>query len=272
MKNNLSKRHLIVPFFQVDAFSDGPFTGNPAAVCILDEWLEDETLLAIAKENNLSETAFVKKEDNGYSLRWFTPGIEVDLCGHATLAAASVIFEQYHFKGKVISFYTRSGELTVEKHEEFYVMNFPAVIPRNISIPEGLINAIGIQSDDVVEVLEASDIVVVLRDEQVLDTLNPDLATLKNFKTRGVVVTARSKEYDFRSRWFGPQVGVDEDPVTGSAHTFLGPYWSVKLDSRDLVAAQGGQRKGYLHCVIKDDERIELSGKARLVVEGIFHV
>ncbi|EAO9608590.1 PhzF family phenazine biosynthesis protein [Salmonella enterica] len=272
MINNAKPEKSLIPFFQVDAFSDGPFTGNPAAVCLLEDWHSDATLQSIAKENNLSETAFLKKEQDGYSLRWFTPAVEVELCGHATLAAAYVIFEHYQYPGSKISFHTRSGVLTVRQVDDTLVMDFPAVKPKYIKTPENLISALGLNPDVVESVLEASDVVVVIKEEAELDSLNPDLNALAKFKTRGVVVTAPSLTYDFHSRWFGPQVGVNEDPVTGSAYTFLGLYWSERLGKMRLSAAQGGERKGFLNCAMEDNGRIALSGKACLIIDGMFHI
>ncbi|CAM6397969.1 PhzF family phenazine biosynthesis protein [Enterobacter cloacae] len=265
MKNNSPRR---IPFYQVDAFSDGPFTGNPAAVCLLDAWPEDSVLQHIATENNLSETAFVVKQDDGFRIRWFTPAVEVDLCGHATLAAASVLLGD-ESAGDSIRFFSRSGELTVTSNGGKFTLDFPQSIPSLIEAPQGLLSALGLE-EGTGEIWQAADLIVVIDDEAQLDTLNPDFAALNTFNTRGVVVTAASRTYDFRSRWFGPQVGVDEDPVTGSAHTFLAPLWSEKLGKKTLHAQQGGCRKGELICHIKDNGRIALTGEACLVIEGTF--
>jgi len=265
VKNNSSRR---IPFYQVDAFSDGPFTGNPAAVCLLDAWPEQKVLQRIATENNLSETAFVVQQDGGFALRWFTPAVEVDLCGHATLAAASVLLSRDD-ACESVHFFTRSGELTVTSHGEQYTLDFPQAIPSRITAPEGLFKALGLE-ENAGETWQASDLIVVIDDEDKLDALKPDFTALERFNTRGVVVTASSRTFDFRSRWFGPQVGVNEDPVTGSAHTFLAPLWSQKLSKKRLHAQQGGSRKGELICLVKDNGRIELSGKASLMIEGVF--
>ncbi|HBW2227372.1 TPA: PhzF family phenazine biosynthesis protein [Klebsiella quasipneumoniae subsp. similipneumoniae] len=264
MKNNSQQR---IRFYQVDAFSKGPFTGNPAAVCLLEAWPEDSVLQRIATENNLSETAFVVRQPDGFGLRWFTPAVEVDLCGHATLAAASVLLNQQVCDR--VRFFTRSGALDVTLHDGKYTLDFPLVVPSPIAAPQGLFKALGL-AEDAGETWQASDIIVVIDDEALLDALKPDFNALNAFNTRGVVVTAASRTFDFRSRWFGPQVGVNEDPVTGSAHTFLAPLWSEKLAKKTLHAQQGGNRKGELFCHIKDNGRVELSGEACLVIEGTF--
>lgn len=263
MKNSYPQR---IPFYQVDAFSQGPFTGNPAAVCLLDAWPDDALLQHIARENNLSETAFVVKQGHDFALRWFTPAVEVDLCGHATLAAASVLLRQKE-TGNNVRFFTRSGELTVTAEKGRFTMDFPLVIPRRITAPDGLLSALGI-SVGASEFWQASDLIVVMDDEAHLEGLTPDFTALATFNTRGVVVTAPSRQFDFRSRWFGPQVGVNEDPVTGSAHTFLAPLWSDKLAKKRLHAQQGGSRKGELFCHINDKGRVELTGEACLIIEG----
>ena len=263
MKINGSQR---IPFYQVDAFSSGPFTGNPAAVCLLEAWPEEGLLQRIAAENNLSETAFVVQQDDGFALRWFTPATEVDLCGHATLAAASVLLSGEN--GERLRFFTRSGELTVTADKGTYTLDFPRVIPTRIAAPRGLLSALGI-AQEACEFWLASDLIVVLDDEALLDDITPDFTALATFDVRGVVVTAPSRTFDFRSRWFGPQVGVNEDPVTGSAHTFLAPLWSEKLGKTRLHAQQGGSRKGELICEIKDNDRVALSGEAYRVIEGV---
>lgn len=269
MKNNQAVSAEKIPFYQVDAFADRPFSGNPAAVCLLDSWLDDITLQNIARENNLSETAFVVRQDEDFALRWFTPAVEVDLCGHATLAAAAVLFSLHDFAEQEIRFSTRSGILKVKSDGDNYTLDFPLVNPLPISAPEGLLAALGLEGE-AAEIWQASDIVVIIKDEERLEMLSPDYAALEKFATRGVVVTVAAQHYDFRSRWFGPQVGVNEDPVTGSAHTFLAPLWADKLGKKHLCAQQGGPRKGNIDCHIKDNGRVELTGKARLMVEGYF--
>lgn len=270
MKSNpLSQQH--IPFYQVDAFASEAFSGNPAAVCLLESWLDDDTLQNIARENNLSETAFILKQGDDFALRWFTPAVEVDLCGHATLAAAFVLFYRGDNKSDSIHFHTRSGELIVTRQGERLSMDFPRTELEPLdSLPAGLLSALGIDEEEVMESWKAFDYVIVIKDEKKLDALAPDFAALEKIKTRGVVVTVSAQQFDFRSRWFGPQVGVNEDPVTGSAHTFLAPLWAKKLAKNTLRAQQGGKRKGEIQCAIKDDGRVELSGKAQLIIEGLF--
>lgn len=258
-----------IPFYQVDAFSDGPFTGNPAAVCLLTHWPEDEILQRIAQENNLSETAFYVSGTGGnaLNLRWFTSVTEVALCGHATLATATVLSERDPDSDAPRIFSTHSGRLTVRKEGRLYRMDFPAQQAVAINIPASLPAALGLAPDDIETVLQASDIVVVLRDEARLDTLAP---VLKTFPVRGVVVTAAASTCDFRSRWFGPQVGVNEDPLTGSAHTFLAPFWAERLGKTTLQAIQGGSRKGRITCTVLDTGRVELAGEGEIVIQGEF--
>ncbi|MGC6061420.1 PhzF family phenazine biosynthesis protein [Enterobacter kobei] len=263
---------MYIPFYQVDAFSDGPFSGNPAAVCLMTSWPDDSVLQKIAQENNLSETAFYVNNaaEGTQNLRWFTPATEVDLCGHATLATAAVLFEMHQSGVNELAFYTRSGLLSVRREGHFYSMNFPAVHASVTDRPVGLEEALGLLPGDVDAVLVASDLIVVLHDESKLDSLQPDFVRLATSPHRGVVVTAKSGDDSFRSRWFGPQVGVNEDPVTGSAHTFLAPYWAGRLGKNTLSAVQGGTRKGRLTCRLIGDGRVELVGEARLVIRGEF--
>lgn len=249
---------------QIDAFTTKVFGGNPAAVCGLNEWLSDETLQAIAAENNLSETAYyVKKGPGTYDLRWFTPGVEVDLCGHATLATAFAIFMGGE-DADLLRFDTRSGELRVTRSENGLSMDFPLTRPSAIDPPNGLFKALGIERGTV---LEADDYIVVVEDEMIVESLSPDFNALKAFPKRGVAVTAPGREFDFVSRWFGPQVGVNEDPVTGSAHTWLAPYWSERLGKVAMSARQGGKRKGTILCEVAGD-RVILTGKAVLYLTG----
>lgn len=249
---------------QIDAFTDRVFGGNPAAVCPLGEWLSDEMLQAIATENNLSETAYyVRRGEGVYDLRWFTPGVEVDLCGHATLAAAHAIFSDGE-AADVLRFNTRSGELRVTRTEKGLSMDFPLTRPVPIDPPAGLFTALGIAFGTV---LEADDYIVVVDDERIVEGLNPDFNALNRFPKRGVAVTAPGSDVDFMSRWFGPQVGVNEDPVTGSAHTWLAPYWSERLGKTVMSARQGGKRKGTLVCEIAAD-RVILTGKAVTYLTG----
>lgn len=259
------KLHII----QIDAFTENVFGGNPAAVCELAGWLPDDILQAIAAENNLSETAFyVSKGADNYDLRWFTPSVEVDLCGHATLATAYVIFAADE-NAKLLRFRSRSGELCVQRaSNELLSMDFPLTKPRRIEPPTGLLNALGIVAG---EVLDADDYIVVVDDEQVVEHLQPDFNALKAFPRRGVAVTAPGTNFDFVSRWFGPQVGVNEDPVTGSAHTWLAPYWATRLGKQVLTAQQGGKRKGKLTCEVTGN-RVILTGSAVRYLDGDIYI
>ncbi len=259
---------LKLELYQVDAFADRPFGGNPAAVCPLDQWLPDDLLQAIAMENNLSETAYFVRKGDIFELRWFTPAVEVDLCGHATLATAWVIFNEYPDSPTPLRFATRSGELRVSKAPDGLTIDFPATIPVPCAPPRGLLAALGLGEG---EVLEADDYIVVVEDEAIVRDLRPDINGLRAFPKRGVAVTAPGTQVDFVSRWFGPNVGVNEDPVTGSAHTWLAPYWAKRLGKQRLTAEQGGARKGQLVCE-KSADRVFITGKAALYLKGTIHL
>ncbi|MDR5892086.1 PhzF family phenazine biosynthesis protein [Halomonas mongoliensis] len=250
--------------YQVDAFARRPFEGNPAAVCPLTEWLEDATLQAIAAENNLSKTAFFVREGEGYRLRWFTPTVEVDLCGHATLASAWVIFHELGEPGDTLRFATRSGELRVGRTKEGLAMDFPAKRPEPMADPEPVLAALGVAQG---EIVMTDDIVVAVEDEALVAALAPDMAKLAVLPGRGVAVTAPGREFDFVSRWFGPKVGVEEDPVTGSAHTTLAPYWAGRLGKSRMTARQGGARQGQLTCECRGD-RVILTGQVAPYLRG----
>ncbi|MFP5427649.1 MAG: PhzF family phenazine biosynthesis protein [Gammaproteobacteria bacterium] len=253
--------------FQVDAFSAQPFGGNPAAVIPLENWLPDELLQRIAEENNLSETAYFVKNQAGYDLRWFTPTVEVDLCGHATLAAAWVLFEQLGEQAEVLRFNTRSGELRVSRGADgLLAMDFPAKQPVAVETPSGLLEALGLSRAR--GVYRTDDYLVVIDDASLIETLAPDFVALAGFDVRGIAVTAPGRGYDFVTRWFGPRVGVNEDPVTGSAHTSLAPYWAERLDQSSLNCEQGGARKGQLHCQVPGNGRVIISGKGALYLRG----
>lgn len=256
--------------YQVDAFTAAPFGGNPAAVVPLAAWLPDEMLQRIAEENNLSETAYFVRQGDVYALRWFTPAVEVDLCGHATLASAYVLFEQLNAAQDVLRFSTRSGELRVRRAGDRLAMDFPAKAPQAEDIPPGLLQALGLPAAQAL--YRTDDYLVVIEDEACIDALKPDFAALAAFDVRGVAVTAPSTRFDFVSRWFGPRVGVNEDPVTGSAHTSLAPYWAQRLGKRVLTAQQGGARKGQLHCEVQDNGRVVISGQAALYLRGTIHL
>lgn len=251
--------------FQVDAFTDSLFSGNPAAVVPLEEWLTDNQMQNIAAENNLSETAFFAKEGDSYRLRWFTPTTEVDLCGHATLATAHVLFSELGYKEPEIVFKTKSGVLTVGREKDLLRMNFPAVRMSKVEAPEVLFRSLGIQPTP--EVYKTDDYMIVLNTEQEVANIQPDMKMLKEIPARGVIVTAKGEKVDFVSRFFAPQSGVDEDPVTGSAHTKSAPYWSEKLDKNELIARQISQRGGDLICRMKGD-RVEILGHAVTFLSG----
>ncbi|WP_106419573.1 PhzF family phenazine biosynthesis protein [Salinicola tamaricis] len=257
-----------ISLFQVDAFASRPFEGNPAAVCPLNEWLDDATLQAIAAENNLSETAFFVRESAGYRLRWFTPSVEVDLCGHATLAAAWVVFNELGDTADTLTFMTRSGELRVHRHEAGLAMDFPAKQPRAMAPAEAVLSALGLERG---EVMMTDDLLVVVEDESIVDDVSPDMTRLMALPGRGVAVTAPGREFDIVTRWFGPKVGVEEDPVTGSAHTSLVPYWAERLGKTRLTARQGGRRRGQLRCEMRG-ERVILIGQVAPYLRGTIRI
>lgn len=254
-----------LPIFQVDAFSDELFKGNPAAVVPLQDWIPDDKMQHIAAENNLSETAFFAKEGEGYRLRWFTPTTEVELCGHATLATAHVLFEEMGYDQKEIVFKTRSGLLTVLKTDEGLSMNFPADQMDRIEGPDVLFQALGIERRE--EVYRSDDYMVILETEKKVADLQPDFRLLREVDARGVIVTAPGNKVDFVSRFFAPQSGVDEDPVTGSAHTKSAPYWSNRLNKEELTARQISARGGNLTCKMLGD-RVEINGQAVTYLTG----
>jgi len=252
--------------YQVDAFTDKIFGGNPAAVCPLEQWYPDDLLQKIAMENNLAETAFYKKHEGQYQIRWFTPTVEVDLCGHATLAAAYVLFNHENFLEKSINFFSpRSGELTVTKNGEFLTLNFPKDEVDTIAITEDLIKCFNLVP--IYAFKGKSDYMLVFENENQIRNMVPDLHQISQLDGRGIIITAKGEEVDFVSRFFAPQSGINEDPVTGSAHTTLTPYWAKELRKKELTALQLSDRIGYLEC--KDlNDRIEISGKARLYLIG----
>lgn len=255
--------------YQVDAFASRTFEGNPAAVCPLESWLDDTMLQSIAAENNLSETAFVVREGDGYQLRWFTPAVEVDLCGHATLATAWVLANVLCDNADVFRFQTRSGELRVRSLEGGAMeMDFPARPPRPCDTPNELLAGLGLEH---AEVLESDDYIVVVPDERTVADLHPDFELLRGLPNRGVAVTAPGRRFDFVSRWFGPNVGVNEDPVTGSAHTALAPFWAKRIDRAHLTAQQGGARIGQIECKVQGD-RVLLIGRVAPYLEGVLTI
>jgi PhzF family phenazine biosynthesis protein len=254
--------------FQVDAFAERVFEGNPAAVCPLPHWLDDRVLQAIAEENNLAETAFFVPAADGFALRWFTPVREVDLCGHATLASAHVLFERLGYDRPAITFETRSGPLTVARHGAQLAMDFPVIRPRPCAAPPALIDAFGRQP---IEVLAADDYIAVFDSEPTIRALVPDETRLRQLDLRGVAVTARGDRADFVSRFFAPKYGIPEDPVTGSAHCELTPYWAAKLGKTRLQARQVSRRGGDVACELHG-ERVTLAGRAVLFMEADIHL
>ncbi|OQX07786.1 MAG: isomerase [Desulfobulbaceae bacterium A2] len=254
-----------IPLYQVDAFTERVFAGNPAAVCPLDSWLPDETLQAITAENNLSDTAFFVPGERGFHLRWFTPAAEVDLCGHATLATAHVLFEHLGHATPQVVFTTRSGVLTVERQGRQLMMNFPSQVPQPCaSVPAALAEALGQWP---LELLAADDYLVLLESEEAVRGLTPDMERLRTLDRRGVCVTARGTAVDFVSRFFAPKLGVPEDPVTGSAYCELTPYWSARLGKDELRARQVSHRGGDLLCRLQGD-RVLLFGSAVTYMRG----
>lgn len=250
-----------IQLYQIDAFTDTLFSGNPAAVCPLDVWLPDEILQAIAAENNLAETAFFIPKDEHYELRWFTPLTEVELCGHATLASAHVIYHHLGYNKDEILFETRfSGILTVKKEDDYLIMDFPKDEIKETDIPASLIPALGVIPEDLYK--GKTDYLLVFENQREIENIQPDFRALKELDARGIIVTAPGDDADFVSRFFAPKVGVDEDPVTGSAHTTLTTYWSKQLNkTENLRARQLSKRGGRLLCSILGD-RIHIKGKA----------
>lgn len=250
--------------YHIDAFASELFEGNPAAVCPLDNWLPDELMQLIAEENNLSETAFFVPNENGFHIRWFTPTSEVDLCGHATLASAFVIFNILGYDQNIIEFDSKSGLLKVIKDDDNLILNFPAQPPTPCDIPQEIINALNITP---IECLKSEDFIAVLNDESDIHIVEPDFEELKKLGLRGVIITAQSDKYDFVSRCFFPGLGINEDPVTGSAYTQLAPYWATKLGKDLFTAKQLSARGGELICEVVND-RVLISGKAVKYMEG----
>ena len=254
--------------FQIDAFASKPFAGNPAAVVPLESWLPDDVMLNIAMENNLAETAFFVPSEKGYDLRWFTPTIEMDLCGHATLATGFLIFEILGTKENILRFHTRSGELTVEKKDGRYVLDFPSRPGLPAEAPEGLVEAIGTVPK---EILKSRDYMFVYESEADVLAIKPDFNALIKMGVHAVIVTSKGDSSDFVSRFFAPEVGVPEDPVTGSAHCTLIPYWAEKLGKNDLFARQVSSRGGELFCELRGD-RVKMAGDAVLYLRGEIYV
>ena len=246
----------------VDAFTDRPFAGNPAAVCVMDEWLTEDVMMKLAMENNLSETAFIVKEGDGYRLRWFTPGTEVDLCGHATLASSFVILNFYEPESEVVRFHTRSGLLTVRREEGLYKMDFLIYEQEEIPVTDAMEKAFGARPE---KAFLGVDLVCVFAEEETVRTMKPNQALLAELPGRIQNVTSRGREADCVSRSFCPKLAIAEDPVCGSAHCQIAPYWAEQLGKRSITAFQASKRGGTLRCELTGDGRIDIGGEAVLV-------
>ncbi len=255
--------------YQVDAFAEKLFSGNPAGVCPLEQWLPDDLMQNIAMENNLAETSFFVKEGDKYHIRWFTPLVEVDLCGHATLATSHVIFNYTGYGKDKIHFISRSGDLFVRKTGEIIILNFPTDKFERSETPIALVEGLGIAPLETYKGL--TDFMLVYKDQEQIEKMQPDLRLLSRAISRGVIVTAKGNDCDFVSRFFAPRAGIDEDPVTGSAHTTMIPYWHKKLGKTEMTARQLSKRKGFLHCKYLDD-RVEIGGKAQTYLSGEIEV
>lgn len=252
----------------VDAFTNRPFAGNPAAVCLLEQPRDADWMQAVAAEMNLSETAFVRRLDNDFELRWFTPAIEVELCGHATLASAHALWTEGHVKtGQPIRFHTKSGVLTCTQAGDFIELDFPATPAKEAEPPAGLLDALGVQPSFVGK--SKFDRFILVESESIVRSLKPDFAILRQISMRGVIVTSLSDDpqFDFVSRYFAPGAGIDEDPVTGSAHCCLGPYWSERLGKIEMTAFQASSRSGIVRVRVNGD-RVLLGGQAVTVMRG----
>jgi PhzF family phenazine biosynthesis protein len=256
------------PIYKVDAFTKKLFGGNPAAVCPLDEWLADDLMQKLATENNLSETAFFVKDGEGYHIRWFTPEYEIDLCGHATLASAYVIFHHLNHPSDTIHLTCKSGKLEVRKKGDLIELNFPSRMPVECEVPEDLLKGVHIAP---MKVLKSRDYFLVYESETHIKAINPDFNHLNKVETIGVIVTARGNDVDFVSRFFVPNSVIGEDPVTGSAHCNLIPYWAKQLDKTALTAKQLSAREGELFCADKGD-RVTMAGTAVLYLKGEYYL
>lgn len=246
-------------YYVVDAFTKEHYHGNPAGICLLDEWLNDTVLQGIAFENNLAETAFLVKRDGYYDLRWFTPEVEIDLCGHATLGSAYVLMNYVDTEADHIEFHTKSGVLSVSRMEDLYTMDFPSRKPVPCVAPALLEEALGVK---VLETHASRDLLILLESEEAVTSLEPDYALLKKITEYfGYIATAKGKDCDFVSRFFAPGAGIVEDPVTGSSHTTLIPFWSERLNKTEMVARQLSKRGGTLHCR-NCGERVKIAGNA----------
>lgn len=254
-----------IQLFQIDAFTDKLFGGNPAAVCPLDHWLPDVLMQQIAMENNLAETAFYVRIGERFEIRWFTPEIEVDLCGHATLASAFVIFNLEHYPRPVIEFGSRSGLLRVSKNGDLLTLDFPADEFAESAAPEGLVEGMGLRPLEIYQ--GKTDYMLIYSNAGQIANLNPDMLQISKITARGIIATAPGDDVDFVSRFFAPRSGIPEDPVTGSAHTTLAPYWAKRLGRTELSARQLSKRGGRLQCRLSGN-RVEISGQAQSYMTG----
>jgi len=257
-----------LPYYEISAFTTNPFGGNPAGVCPLERWLPDAVLQGIAANNNLAETAFTAPRGDDFELRWFTPAVEMDLCGHATLAAASVLFNERGLPGDNVRFHSRSGELNVARAGDMLTLDFPSRPPAPCTVPEALIRGLGAKPS---EVLKARDYLAVFASEAEVRALRPDFVALRTLDCLGIIVTAPGGDCDFVSRFFAPAAGVDEDPVTGSAHCTLIPYWATRLGKAKTHARQVSARGGELFCELVG-ERVRIGGTAMLYLRGEIQV
>jgi PhzF family phenazine biosynthesis protein len=262
------KKHYTL--YQIDAFTDKTFKGNPAAVCVMENWPADELMQNIAAENNLSETAFVVKNQDRFEIRWFTPTLEVALCGHATLASAHVLFLYYHVPGSQLHFHSQhSGDLYVSKKDDRLTLDFPVDPIEPVEPPAELLEAFKKKPLEVYQ--GKTDYLLIYESQKDIEGCDPDITLLKKSKARGIIVSAPGKKAHFVSRFFAPGSGVDEDPVTGSAHTTLTPYWSEKLGKKKMKARQLSKRGGKLICELKGD-RVLISGRAVTYLKGEIEV
>jgi PhzF family phenazine biosynthesis protein len=257
-----------IPYYQIDAFTSSVFSGNPAGVCLLADWLPDAVLQSIATENNLSETAFVIQRDSTFDLRWFTPSLEMDLAGHPTLAAAHVIFRHLGYRASVVRFQTRSGVLTVSSDGKLLTLDFPARPAVPCDSPPELIAGLRARP---ATTAKARDYLAVFENEQAVRSLQPDMAALMSLDCLGIIATAPGEDCDFVSRFFAPRAGVPEDPVTGSAHCTLIPYWAERLGRTMLRARQASPRGGVLFCEHRG-ERVGIGGHAVTYSSGFLHI
>jgi len=260
-----------ISIYQVDAFTNKPLSGNPAAVCPLSDWLPDEMMQKIAAENNLSETAFFVKKDDGYEIRWFTPTIEIDLCGHATLATSFVIFNCLNLEEKHIRFYSpRIGDLSVEKQDDVLILDFPKYDLNETVITKDLVEAVG-KTPKQVWKTQGKMAMLLFETEEDVTRLKPDMSALNKLAFDGVIVTAKGSDADFVSRLFAPRIGIPEDPVTGATHCSLIPYWAEQLGKQKLYARQLSARGGELFCELRGT-RVKIGGNAVLYLKGEIYV